>query len=74
MTTREPKELSPSEEAEQLIFKLRKRADLLLQAGDMKEHYWCLSEIARLQKSTGAVCGRERKPHARGDTSGSQCG
>ena len=46
-----------------MIFKLRQRADLLLQAGDVKEFNWVQAEIARLQKSTDAVTGVERTKH-----------
>jgi hypothetical protein len=56
-------ELTPKAEAENMIFKLRQRADLLLQAGDVKEFNWVQAEIARLQKSTDAVTGVERTKH-----------
>ncbi|HKM79933.1 MAG TPA: hypothetical protein VJY15_03100 [Candidatus Acidoferrum sp.] len=63
----EPKMLSPTQEAENMIFKLRQRADLLLQAGEVGEEYaWTQREIARLERATGATKGVERtKDHDR---------
>ena len=60
--------------AEEEIFALRKKIDLYMRAGDMSEVSRLQTEIASLQQKYGAVTGIERKSHARGNDSGSQCG
>ena len=57
----EPKELTPSQEAEHLIYVLQQRAELFLKANNVEEYNWCLREISRLQKSTGVTSGRKWK-------------
>ncbi len=60
--------------AEAVIFDLRKKASLFLQAGDTDSFNRIQSTIAHLQELYGAVKGAERKDHERGNDSGSQRG
>jgi hypothetical protein len=55
------RELTPSQEAEHMIYILRKRADLALLASDITEFNRCQNDIIRLQKSTGVTSGRKWK-------------
>ncbi len=60
-------ELTPRAEAENLIYKLRQRQDLLLRAGgdDWEEYDWCQTQIVRLEKATGATSGIKRSEDAK---------
>lgn len=51
--------------AEDEIFRLRKKAALLLQAGNIQEYNCILITISALQETNNAVVGIERKPNER---------
>ena len=61
--------------AENEVFRLRRKAELLLLAGDIAQYNCVLATIASIQENNdGALYGREAVPNARGNSSGSQHG
>jgi hypothetical protein len=60
--------------AEEEIFALRQRINSFARVGDVAEVSRLQTLIASLQQKYGAVTGIERKSHARGNDTGSQCG
>jgi len=72
---KKPEENMGLELAQHEIFRLRKKAELLLRAGDVEQYNCVLATIAAIQANNQqAVYGREAVPNERGNNSGSQCG
>jgi thioredoxin-like negative regulator of GroEL len=54
-------------DAEEQIFSLRKKMELCARANNTDEIARLQTQIAQLQKKSGAVTGTERKSHERGN-------
>lgn len=63
------KELAESE-----IFRLTKKAEECLRAGQISEYNCIRATIASIQENNKVFYGKERTPNARGNDSGSQVG